>query len=89
MVTCNRLSVPIVNMTTVTPAQDLFPCREDFFREEGSEICVPSCETWHEFSDAEVIATDVVIGLAAGIGFLSGVAVITISFIRFKRMYEK
>ena len=50
---------------------------------------MPSCETWHEFSDAEVIATDVVIGLAAGIGFLSGVAVIAISFIRFKRMYEK
>ena len=75
--------------TTTTPAQGLFPCRDSFFREEGSEICVPSCGMWHEYSDSEVIATDVVIGLAAGIGFLSGLAVITISFIRFKRMYVK
>ena len=48
---------------------------------------MPSCYTWHEFSDAEVLATDVVIAMAAVAGLLSGIAVIVISFIRFDRMY--
>ena len=68
-------------------ASTLPSCREDFFREEGSDSCVPSCYTWHEYSEAEVIVTDVVTGLSAVIGFVSGLVIIVISSIRFKRMY--
>lgn len=62
------------------------PCREDFFREEGSESCVPNCYTWREYSPAEVIVTDVVNILANSVGFIAGLAVVVISLIRFKRM---
>ena len=47
---------------------------------------MPSCETWHELSDAEVVATDVVNIVATVIGFIAGVAVIVVSVISHDRM---
>ena len=67
--------------TMTTPLE----CREDFIRDE-SGICVPSCSSWREFSDAEVVVTDVFIAVSAYIGFFSALAVLVISLFRFKRM---
>ena len=62
--------------------QNLLPCREDFFREEGSNDCIPSCHTWQEFSQTEVIVTDVIMVGANVIGLVAGIIVIAISIIR-------
>ena len=69
-----------------TSTSELLDCREDFFREEGSVRCIPSCYTWKEYSPAETIIYDVIILVAAIVGFISGLFVLLISFIRFKRM---
>ena len=71
-----------LNISTSAPLD----CREDFFREEDSEICVPSCYTWKEYSQTETIAIGVIIFLSAIVGFISGLFVLLLSFIRFKRM---
>ena len=64
------------------------PCRKGFFREKDDEKgpCFPHCEKWKEYSDSEVIGTDVVILGSAVIGVVAGLAVIVISIVRFKRM---
>ena len=64
----------------------MLPCREDFFREEGSSDCIPNCHTWKEFSQAEVIVLDVIIVAANVHGFVAGMVVIVISIIRRKKM---
>ena len=69
-----------------TSSSELLDCHEDFFREEGSARCIPSCYTWNEYSPAETIIYDVIILVAAIVGFISGLFVLLISFIRFKRM---
>lgn len=84
---CSSVFVPASTTSTMmSPEQDLLPCREDFFREEGSEDCVPSCYTWREYSDTEVIVVDVLVLLATVIGLVAGLVVLVISLIRFKRM---
>ena len=65
---------------------DLLPCSEDFFREEGSKFCVPSCYTWHEFSETEVTVSDVIIGLSAVVGILSSFVVFAVSLTKPKQM---
>ena len=65
---------------------ELLPCRQDFFREEESGLCVPNCATWSEFSQTEVVVTDVLITLSAVIGFISGSAVLVMAAARRKRM---
>ena len=69
-----------------TSTSELLDCREDFFREEDSEICVPSCYTWKGYSRTKTIAIDAIIFLSLIVGFISGLFVLVISFIRFKRM---
>ncbi len=78
------LSATAPQNNTRTPT--LLPCRDDFYREEGSDSCVPSCATWHEYSQIEVIFIDVVIILSTVIGFIAGLAVVVFSIIRFERM---
>ena len=70
---------------TIAATQE-FPCNEDFFRDQDSDSCVPNCHTWSEFSREVRIATDVLTGLAAAIGAVSGLAVIVISVVRSKQM---
>ena len=67
-------------------SENLLPCREDFFREEGSNDCVPSCSTWQEYSQTEVIVTDVVMVGANVIGLVTGIIVIVFSIFRRKKM---
>lgn len=69
-----------------TSASRLLPCRENFFRPEGSVFCVANCHTWSEFSQSVAISTDVVVALSAIIGMVTGIAVIVISVLRFKKM---
>ena len=69
-----------------TSTSELLDCREDFFREGDSKLCVPSCYTWKEFTPTETIIYDVIILLSAIVGFISGLFIMVISFIRFKRM---
>ena len=66
--------------------QNLLPCREDFFREEGSNDCIPSCHTWQEFSQTEVIVTDVIMVGANVIGLVAGIIIIAFSIIRRQKM---
>ena len=75
-----------ISQSNGTASTELQSCREDFFKEEDSGLCYPSCQSWSEFTPSETIATDVVICLSAVIGFFSAIAVIMISIIRFDRM---
>ena len=58
-----------------TSTSELLDCREDFFREEDSEICVPSCYTWKTL---ETITIDVLMLLSAIVGFIFGLVVLVI-----------
>ena len=64
----------------------LLNCEESFFRENGSDTCVPECGVWSEYSYVDLVITDMVILVSALIGFVSSIAVIVISCIRYKRM---
>ena len=69
-----------------TNTSELLDCREDFFREEDSEMCVPNCYTWKAYSQTVTITTDVIVLSSSIVGFISGLFVLVISLIRFKRM---
>ena len=61
-------------------------CSEDFYRENGSSICIPSCHTWAEISKDRADLNYYTIISSAVIGFLICVADITLSCIYFKRL---
>ena len=65
---------------------ELLDCSEDFYRENGSSVCVPSCHTWAV--DSEDIATvlRVTVFISAVIGFLVSLMNIIISCLSYKRM---
>ena len=56
-----------------------FECRENFFREETFNSCVPICPTWRQGSEATSIIIDVVIGVSYTI---IAIAIIIISIMR-------
>ena len=65
-------------------------CREGFYREDpssASDVCLPSCHSWLEYSKQLSIFIDVVIVLSALIGFVVAILVLVISILRRKRMY--
>ena len=88
------LSAPLVppgneNMDALLNSSDtelFLPCEENFFRENGSDTCVPECGVWSEYSYVDLVVTDMVILVSAVIGFVSSIAVLVISCIRYKRM---
>jgi hypothetical protein len=73
-------------VTEVISVSNSVTCREDFFLNEETGFCVPSCDTWREYSDSEVVVTDVLILSANVIGFIAGVLVLVISVISYERM---
>lgn len=68
-------------------ASSLLECREDFFREEHFNICVPICPAWRLNNKATTIAVDVVIGISYTSGFIAGIVIVVISVLRKKTMY--
>ena len=89
LLSCDDYYVLYETDTKVSGTPDLLACREDFFREEGSNDCVPNCHTWKQFSQAEVIIFDAIIVAANVVGFVAGIIVIVISIIRRKKMLVK
>ena len=79
-------TMPLGTAPLNASAPDKLPCQENFFRPEELGICVANCHTWSEFSQSVRVGTDMVILLTAIIGFITGLAVITISLLRFKKM---
>lgn len=68
------------------PSDTILPCRKDFLREEGSEVCVPDCYTWREYAESTLVVSDVVVLLSITIGLLSGVVIFGIAIRSSKRM---
>ena len=71
----------------MTPQNELLECCEDFYYEEGSRACFPSCYSWKESSHESTVARDVILLISVIIGVISALVVIIISVIRFKKMY--
>ena len=61
-------------------------CTQGFYRENGSSVCIPSCHAWTEYEPTISIVIDVILFMAALVGFLAAVAVLVISVVRRKRM---
>ena len=63
-------------------------CQEGFScsAERNVSVCLPVCGSWEEYPRSTVVAVDVVIVLCAAIGFVSSIAVLVISCIRWNRM---
>ena len=63
-------------------------CQEDFSCSSvgNASLCLPVCGRWEEYSRSTVVAIDVVVILSAVIGFVSSIAVLVISCIRWNRM---
>ena len=63
-------------------------CHEGFscIAVSNASICLPVCRSWEEYPRATVVAIDVVVILSAVIGFVSSIAVLVISCIRWNRM---
>lgn len=57
-------------------------CREDFFREEHFNTCVPICPNWKQDNKATAITLDVVIIISYTSGFVIAIAIVIISIIR-------
>ena len=63
-------------------------CHEGFscIAVNNASICLPVCGSWEEYPRATVVGIDVVVILSAVIGFVSSIAVLVISCIRWNRM---
>ena len=59
-------------------------CHEQFYCDNN--FCKPRCDRFEEFSHSYVITSDVVVAMCACICVLSGLSVLVISFLRYKKM---
>ena len=59
-------------------------CRDAFYCESG--ICLPRCDEWEQYPHSSIVATDVTVTTAAAIGLITGIVVLVMSFIRWKRV---
>lgn len=64
-------------------------CREGFFCVEGANtlVCTPSCHTWNQYPRATNIAIDFLVLAAACIGVVTGVGVLVVTGLRWKKVY--
>ena len=67
-------------------ALEVLECSKGFYRDNGSSACIPNCHTWKEYSDQLSLFMDVMVLIAAVIGFLASVAVLVISCLTHKRV---
>ena len=61
-------------------------CNEGFYINESTGLCVPECGVWEEFPHSTVVGIDAVVILSGIVYFLSGLAVLVLSCINYKRM---
>ena len=63
-------------------------CQEGFScsAEKNASVCLPVCGSWEQYPHNTVVAIDVVVIISAVIGFVSSIAVLVISCIRWNRM---
>ncbi len=64
----------------------LLECSEDFFRENGSQTCVPSCYSWRQYDKKLSIGIDTAVIFMAVIGGIAAVTILIISCLKSKRM---
>ena len=75
-------SVPLFGNDSVS----ITMCSEDFFLNESTGQCLPECGVWEELPHSTVVGIDVVVIFSAIVYLLSGVAVLVLSCINYKRM---
>ena len=63
-----------------------FYCKED--ASNGYIFCNPSCHTWKQYPHATNLAIDFLVLMSACIGVVSGVGVLVVAGIRWKKVYE-
>ena len=61
-------------------------CSDGYYRENGSQICIPSCYSWHQYERRVSLAFDVVICLSAVIGGIAGILILIIAGFRPKKV---
>ena len=83
----NAQSQPTASMPEQVNCSTL-QCQEGFscIAVSNASICLPVCGSWEEYPRSTVVATDVVVILSGVIGFVSSIAVLVISCIRWNRM---
>ncbi len=64
----------------------LLECSEFFFRENGSQVCVPNCYTWSQYGRKPAMFIDGVVIFMAVIGSTAAVIILVISCLKPKRM---
>ena len=61
-------------------------CQEGFFCREDASVCIPSCHTWNQYPRATNIAIDFLVLTAACIGVVTGVGVLVVAGLRWKKV---
>ena len=67
-------------------AVSVLECREDFYREEMFNTCVPICPSWKQDSKEISAFIDAVVIITFSIGFVISVVILVIAAIRHKTM---
>ena len=62
-------------------------CREGFYCREDSPSCAPSCRSWMQSPRSTSIAIDFAVLLSECIGVISGVAILVIAGLRWRKVY--
>ncbi len=68
------------------PDDSLLECSDSFYRENGSQVCVPSCYSWSQYGRNLSIGIDAVVIFMAVIGGSASITILIISCLKLKRM---
>ena len=69
----------VADVPCVLECHDQFYCDDNF--------CKPRCDRFQEFSSSYLLGSDIVIAFCASLCLLTGISVLVISCLRYKRMY--
>ena len=61
-------------------------CNEGFYINENTGLCTPECGVWEEFPHSFIVGVDAVVIFSEIVYFISGVAVLVLSCVSYKRM---
>ena len=79
-------TMPVIINTLRNDSDQDRTCSEGFYIDESTGLCIPECGVWEEFPHSFVVGVDAVVILSAIVYLLSGVAVLVLSCINYKRM---